>query len=150
MVESTIAPNRIVVGVDGSDSSFEALRWAARLGVATGATIEAVTAWHYPNYVMDGLGDHRPDQDAATIVGDAVVSVFGSDVPFGLTQRSEQGPPARVLLEASRGAEMLIVGSRGHGGFAGLLLGSVSSQCAEHAHCPVLVVHPNTNHGATQ
>lgn len=140
MVDTT-APKRIVVGVDGSDCSLAALGWAARLGVATGATIDAVTAWHYPTYMMGGVDDYRPDRDAERIVADAVALAFGSDIPFGLTQRSEQGMPARVLLGAARGAEMLIVGSRGHGGFAGLLLGSVSSQCAEHARCPVLVVH---------
>lgn len=72
--------------------------------------------------------------------------VFGSQRPPGLTVVVEQGPARNVLLDASDGAEML-VGSRGHGGFVGLLLGSVSAACAEHAHCPVVVIHAPTSSG---
>jgi nucleotide-binding universal stress UspA family protein len=70
--------------------------------------------------------------------------VFGGDRPAGLVTRVEQGGAARILIDVSQGANLLVVGSRGHGGFAGLLLGSVSSACAEHAACPVLVVHGET------
>ncbi|OZC75284.1 hypothetical protein CH251_11015 [Rhodococcus sp. 06-462-5] len=74
-------------------------------------------------------------------LAEATAAAFGTDLPAGLKQVARQGSAAKALLEASHDAEILVVGSRGHGGFVGLLLGSVSSQCAEHAHCPVLVVH---------
>jgi nucleotide-binding universal stress UspA family protein len=135
-------PGRIVVGVDGSVSSKQALRWAARLAAADGSRIEAVTAWDYPpsfNAPVDV--DWRPDLDADTILTETLDEVFGDHRPEGLEPVVAHGQARTVLIEASRGASLLVVGSRGHGGFAGLLLGSVSSACSEHAHCPVLVLH---------
>lgn len=133
---------RVVVGVDGSESSKEALRWAARIA-GTDGRIEAVIAWDYPtSYGWPTLlGDWRPDIDAEKLVVETVDEVFGATRPVGLTTRVIRGHARDVLLDASADADMLIVGSRGHGGFAGLLLGSVSAACAEHAKCPVLVVH---------
>jgi nucleotide-binding universal stress UspA family protein len=134
---------RIVVGVDGSEPSRAALRWAARLAPGIGATIEAVIAWEFPTNFGWAVetGDWRPDRDAETILNETLDAVFGSERPDGLVGSVREGRTASVLLEAARGAEMLIIGSRGHGGFTGLLLGSVSAECAEHASCPVLVVH---------
>lgn len=133
----------MVVGVDGSDSSIDALGWARRLAVVLDAEIDAVTAWHYP--VNDGMAiatlDWNPSIDAAGVLADAIRSAFGEDQPAGLRAVVTEGHPARVLLDASVDADMLVVGSRGHGGFVGMLLGSVSSYCAEHATCPVLVAH---------
>lgn len=134
----------IVVGVDGSDSSKNALRWAARLAPSLNATLHAIVAWEYP--IVFGLeggipGIWKPDETAKEILGNALDSVFGKERPAGLKGSISQGHPTFVLLDASKGADMLVVGSRGLGGFAGLLLGSVSSSCAEHATCPVLVVH---------
>lgn len=135
---------RIVVGVDGSPSSRTALRWAARIAEATGARIEATTTWDYPpTYGAPVDPSWRPDIDARTVLDDTLAAVFGDHRPPGLEAVVVHGQARIVLLNASEGAEMLVVGSRGHGGFAGLLLGSVSSACAEHAHCPVLVVHDN-------
>ena len=136
--------HQIVVGIDGSDSSKNALQWAARLAPSLGATIHAVVAWEYP--IVFGLeggmpGSWRPDETAKEILNHTLNAVFGNERPAGLKGSISQGHPTFVLLDASKGAEMLIVGSRGLGGFAGLLLGSVSSACAEHAKCPVLVVH---------
>lgn len=141
--EQRTEPSRIVVGVDGSPSSKTALRWAARLAAATGATIQAVIAWELPQTYgwPVGLDGWRPDVDAAKVVQDAVDEVFGPQRPTGLETVVIEGHPSEVLLGAGKRALMLVVGSRGHGGFAGLLLGSVSAACAEHAHCPVLVVH---------
>jgi nucleotide-binding universal stress UspA family protein len=136
------ASERIVVGVDGSESSKAALRWAARIASAIGARIEAVIAWDYPSgFAGPVYVEMRPDLDAETIVQDTLAEVFGPQRPPGLTVVVRQGPARNVLLDASAGAEMLVVGSRGHGGFVGLLLGSVSAACAEHAHCPVVIVH---------
>lgn len=134
-------PN-IVVGVDGSPSSLDALRWAAYPAVALNAEIDAVTSWDYP--ASDGVGGGAPAQwdpaeDAAQILADALTAVFGDHRPDGIRAVVCEGHPAQVLSHAGDGAEMLVVGSRGHGGLAGLLLGSVSAYCAEHAPCPVLV-----------
>jgi nucleotide-binding universal stress UspA family protein len=146
--EQSSASNRtsrrhLIVGVDGSESSIDALGWARRIAVVLDAEIDAVTAWHYP--ATDGFSyaavDWDPSVDAAGILADALRSAFGEDQPAGLRAVVTEGHPAKVLLDASADAEMLVVGSRGHGGFAGMLLGSVSSHCAEHATCPVLVAH---------
>jgi len=137
--------SHIVVGVDGSGQSKAALRWAARFLAITGGRIDAVIAWHPPasfgwSYVP---GDWNPEKDAEKVLSRAVDEVFGADRPLGMQLIVREGNPAKVLLDASRDADLLVVGSRGHGGFAGLLLGSVSAHCAEHATLPVLVVHGN-------
>lgn len=136
--------HKIVVGVDGSESSKEALRWAVRLAPSLKASIHAIVAWEYPILLgADGgmPGSWEPDVTAKEILKKSLDEVFGNKRPKGLKASISQGHPTSVLLEASKNAEMLIVGSRGLGGFAGLLVGSVSSTCAEHAKCPVLVVH---------
>ncbi|MDP9092646.1 MAG: universal stress protein [Actinomycetota bacterium] len=144
MTTQQSAPRRnIVVGVDGSPSSLDALRWAACMAVPLNAEIDAVTSWDYPaSYGMGGgaPADWDPAEDAARILADALTAAFGDHRPAGIRAAVYEGHPARVLSNASNGAEMLVVGSRGHGGFAGLLLGSVSAYCTAHAPCPVLVV----------
>jgi nucleotide-binding universal stress UspA family protein len=134
---------RIVVGVDGSPSSEQALRWGANLAAMMGVRLEAVTAWDFP--ASYGFGsvpqDWDPAGDMRKVLDDTVSAVFGDQPPAGLQRQVREGGAAKVLLEASQGAIMLVVGSRGHGGFAGLLLGSVSANVAEHAPCPVLVIH---------
>jgi nucleotide-binding universal stress UspA family protein len=135
-------PKPILVGVDGSNSSVDALRFAERLSKALGHPIEALTAWDYP--ALTGYfvaAEWEPERDARDILDTAIAEAFRSDVPQGLVRTVRNGSPARVLIEASSRAEMLVVGSRGRGGFVGLLLGSVSATCAEHARCPVLVMH---------
>lgn len=140
--QTTHERSRIVVGVDGSPESLLALKWAQTMARAMDATITAVTAWHmetvFGSYVVP---DWNPDEDAQQILKDAVQQAFGDKQPDGFSVECVRGRPAQVLMEYSKSAQMLIVGSRGHGGFAGMLLGSVSSACAEHASCPVLVVH---------
>lgn len=134
---------RIVVGVDGSDSSIEALRWAKRIAAAVGVEIDAAICWEFSLNLTYGVVpvDYRPDQDAEHILSAALTAAYGEGQPEGLRALVRDGHPAKVLTEAGRDAEMLVVGSRGHGGFVGLLLGSVSAYCAEHADCPVVVVH---------
>jgi nucleotide-binding universal stress UspA family protein len=138
--ESSVRRN-IVVGVDGSAASIDALRLAARAAVSAGAQLDVVTSWEWPtSYGTSGvIADWDPAADAAQILAQAIEAAFGEREPEGLRSLVCEGHPARVLIEASQDAELLVVGSRGHGGFVGLLLGSVSAYCAEHAACPVLV-----------
>jgi nucleotide-binding universal stress UspA family protein len=135
----------IIVGVDGSESSKQALRWALRYSDLTGTPATAVMTWQYPaDYGLVGFPPEselwRPDLDAARTLEATLTEVLG-DRRAAFAAITPQGNPAHVLVELSETATLLVVGSRGHGGFASLLLGSVSSACAEHARCPVLVVH---------
>jgi nucleotide-binding universal stress UspA family protein len=136
-------PPRIVVGVDGSSSSRLALRWAAALATASGSRLDAVIAWHFEaSYGRAYLPvDLNPALDAEKTLSETVDEVFGAHRPTDMRLAVAQGGAAKVLLRESEGARMLVVGSRGRGGFTGLLLGSVSASVAEHATCPVLVVH---------
>jgi nucleotide-binding universal stress UspA family protein len=137
---------RIVVGIDGSESSASALRWAIRQAELTGAAVDAVIAWHYPDMaasamVVGGMVSAYDFREIAEkIVADAVSTTLdpAGDVP--VRARIAQGHAAQVLLDASVDASLLVVGSRGHGGFAEALLGSVSQHCVQHALCPVVVV----------
>jgi nucleotide-binding universal stress UspA family protein len=142
---SATSTSRIVVGVDGSEQSKRALRWARHLATADGATIDALMVWNPPvvwGYGWTNVaGGWDPMVDAEKALTATVDDVFGAERPAGLTLLTVEGYPAYRLLEAAEKASLLIVGSRGHGGLAGVLLGSVSAMCAEHAHCPVLVVH---------
>ncbi|WP_434994277.1 universal stress protein [Arthrobacter sp. Ld5] len=149
---STAAAPRIVVGVDGSPQSVEALRYAQRLAPVFDATILAVAAWdypaEYPGYVPLGTSEFA---DAAKIhLEHAVTTAFGGTAPEGLETRVVFAHPGKALVQASRDAALLIVGRRGHGTFRGLLLGSVSTSCVSHAHCPVLVVHQVANEDGSE
>jgi nucleotide-binding universal stress UspA family protein len=136
-------PPRVVVGIDGSEQSKQALRWAAHFAKATGAQLEAVAAWQYPfGYGWSAVPvEWSPEQDTEKILTATIDEVMGADRPADMVLEVLDGNPAKVLITRGKGAQMIVVGSRGHGGFAGLLLGSVSSSVAEHATCPVLVVH---------
>jgi len=136
---------RIVVGVDGSPGSVAALSWAAGLAVETGAELEAVTAWELSYAWIDG---YAPDivrwaeearRDAEARLG-AAITAAGVSAQMTVTRTVVEGATAQALLDASKDADLLVVGSRGRGGFAGLLLGSVSQQCVHHARVPVTVV----------
>ncbi|HZR53684.1 MAG TPA: universal stress protein [Streptosporangiaceae bacterium] len=137
---------RIVVGVDGSEGSKHALRWAAKQAGYTGATLEVVAAWDYPatyGWVPVPPEDYALADFAEKSLNDAINEVFGADVPANLQRRVVEGHPAQVLVDASRDAELLVVGSRGYGGFADALLGSVSTYCVHHAHGAVTVIRPS-------
>jgi nucleotide-binding universal stress UspA family protein len=142
MMDQQIPPPAIVVAVDGSPPSLLALRWAAALAPALKARIKAVTAWEFQ--IAFGTFTPvvwRPDEEARRICADAVAKVFGPAAPDGPEILIRQGPAAKVLVEESRRAQLLILGSRGYGGFEGLLLGAVSGTVAEHSHCSVLIAH---------
>jgi nucleotide-binding universal stress UspA family protein len=136
----------VVVGVDGSAESIEALTGAARYAASTGATISAVHAWHYPSAGPVPAG--RPPQQITDQVrammqetlDTALTQVFGTTTPTNVGTKVAYGHPAMVLVNESAGADLLVVGNRGHGAFHGMLLGSVSIHCVTTSSCPVVVV----------
>jgi nucleotide-binding universal stress UspA family protein len=135
---------RIVVGVDGSENGLAALRWAIEEGRLRNASVEAVLAWHYPNTGVEFMPytDASRFEDAARQTLDAALRTVCPDdaTQPRVEQFVVQDSPASALVGAAKDADLLVVGSRGRGGFAGLLLGSVSAQCVHHAPCPVVVV----------
>jgi nucleotide-binding universal stress UspA family protein len=131
--------------VDGSDGSKHALRWAARQAGLTGAALEVITAWDYPatlGWAPIPPQDYDLPGYAQKSLAAVIDEVFGSEAPVSLRTRVVQGHAAQILVEASAGAELLVVGNRGYGGFADALLGSVSTYCVHHAHGPITVVRP--------
>jgi nucleotide-binding universal stress UspA family protein len=144
MSEATaVEETRIVVGIDGSDSAQGALRWALRQAKLTGSRVEAVTAWHYPStYGWEPTGaDSDFEGDARLVLSQALTGVDGVEPGVAVLPLIAEGHPADVLLHAAKGADLLVLGSRGHGGFTSALTRSVSLHCVLHAHCPVLVLH---------
>jgi nucleotide-binding universal stress UspA family protein len=133
---------RIVVGVDGSDSSKAALRWAIGQAKLIGASVDAVTAWRYPTgYGWTPVASEIDfEGDAKSALTQALGEVSGFDPEVPVRPLVAEGHAAEVLLRAAEGAGLLVVGSRGHRGFASALAGSVSLYCVLHAHCPVLVM----------
>ncbi|WP_336629424.1 MULTISPECIES: universal stress protein [unclassified Microbacterium] len=139
----TIDTHRIIVGIDGSESSVAALRYAARLADALDVPLEAVTTWYYSSITgAELVVEWTPEIVAEDTLSTTIDRAFGDTPPSRLTRTVVGGMPAATLIEMSRSCEMLVVGNRGHGGFVGLLLGSVSAACVRHAHSPVLVVRP--------
>jgi nucleotide-binding universal stress UspA family protein len=139
---------RIVVGVDGSPASKRALSWAADQARATGDELEIVTSWEIPTWLVSGSAaasaepvlDYDFAGEAARSLKEAVAEVLGEPGELHYREIVAEGHPAVSLVRHSEGAELLVVGSRGHGEFAGMLLGSVSMYVAAHAHCPVLII----------
>lgn len=134
---------RIVVGVDGSPASVRALQQAVELAAALGAEVDAVHTW-LVSYgatelsMMPAVPSTELQAAAEQTLAEAVAAVDTKGVT--VNRIVTEGDAASTLLEAAEGADMLVVGSRGHGGFVGLLLGSVSHKVIHHAPCPVLVV----------
>jgi nucleotide-binding universal stress UspA family protein len=145
---------RVVVGIDFSSGARAALLFALQDAVRRGVPVEPVTAYRPPDYWMDfyAVASYQPDQQrtaALDRLGEFVAEVVaeGPQPPPAVHPRAVMGAPADVLIHESHGADLLVVGSRGHGGFTSMLLGSVSMQCALHASCPVTVVHsPEAHH----
>ena len=131
---------RIVVGVDGSDASIAALHAAGSLAGPLGATVEAWACWDVPPgyglYLVVGIEGF--EYAARQSLEQALADAFGPALPAFVNPRLVRGKASEQLIEGSRNSSLLIVGRRGHGS---LVLGSVSSACVSHAHCPVLVVH---------
>jgi nucleotide-binding universal stress UspA family protein len=137
----------IVVGVDGSASSREAIKWAIDEARLRKTKVDAVFAWQSPlvvgaQYIPPDLIDPEAlDRHAEEIV-EAAVAEAGAASDVEIESRAVEGMPAGVLLAESRDADLLVLGSRGRGGFSELLLGSVGQQCVHHAVCPVVIVRP--------
>jgi nucleotide-binding universal stress UspA family protein len=136
----------ILVGVDGSRGSRKALAWAAAEAAEHGAELIVVHVWERTlppaagNPAVPAGHASETSQDAADELVQIVKEELGEDPPVVAQPRVKRGRPAEVLIEESAGADLLVVGTRGHGGFAGLLLGSVSQHVAAYAQCPVTVV----------
>jgi nucleotide-binding universal stress UspA family protein len=130
----------IIVGTDGSPGSIEALRWALRQAQATGAEVRVLLAWE----VATTLGNlsEMTEVDwadiARTAIDEAAAAEPGLTAP--ISTEAVPGHPSNILVEASKDADLLVVGCRGHGRVREMMLGSVSNHCTHHAHCPVVVV----------
>jgi nucleotide-binding universal stress UspA family protein len=124
-----------VAVVDGSVPSRAALAWAVRQARLTGAVVEAVIAWEIPSTygLTIPVGGFDFEGTAAQVAADAIAEVSSPDEPAKIRTKVVQGHPAQVLLDASAGAELLVIGSPGHGGFVEAMLGSVGQHCVHHA-----------------
>lgn len=139
--------SRIVVGVDGSLSSNAALDWAADEADSTGASLVLLHSWEW----LTGAGwavipsDFDPQHGAETLLGKSAGTVQIEHPMLTISVVAVEGQAADQLVGASNGADLLVVGCRGHGELSGMLLGSVSDYCANHAHCPVMVMRGADN-----
>lgn len=138
---------RIVVGIDGSEYSPAALQMAGRIASALNAPIDVITClgwsdFYLPSHLPPGNEEITVQLEAIAkrLMEQAIERAYGQDRPQNLTTAVKVGSPAKVLVEESRDAQLLVVGRRGHGGLLGQIMGSVSAACTAHAHCPVLVV----------
>ena len=133
----------VVVGVDGSDGSKAAVDWAAHYAATVSAPVELVITWHYPvaygTVPMVGL-DTDFEEMAGKVVSEMAAEARRSHPEVAFSTKVIPGAAAPALIHEAEGARLLVVGSRGHGAFTGMLLGSVSAHCVHHAPCPVVVV----------
>ncbi len=145
--------NRIVVGIDGSAESKRALRWAVAEAKLRGAALRVVHVWTFP-YTAAGPGlDPTLDaqmiddvrRSAERLVERELAELGDEAAGIDIERAVVDGAPAPTLIAAAEGSDLLVVGSRGHGGFSGLLLGSVSQQCSHHAPCPLVIVRARTD-----
>ncbi|MFC9926438.1 universal stress protein [Streptomyces sp. NPDC127190] len=142
-MDTDVSEPRVVVGVDGSQSSYEALRWAVRYAGLVGGTVEAVAVWELPGlYGWSGpaVDMDVDEEETRQTMSQELTDVLGEQAVGSVRTRVVHGNPAEVLLRAAEGAQALVVGSRGRGGFARALLGSVSQHVSQHASCPVVIV----------
>jgi nucleotide-binding universal stress UspA family protein len=135
--------DRIVVGIDGSRSSKSALAWAAHQAELMDLPLTVVAVWDYPmtwGWSPPWPPEFNPEADAGKVLDDTVTEVLGSEPAVKIERRVLQGHPSPVLVAESKSAKLLVVGSRGHGEFAGMLIGSVSEFVTTHSRCPVVVI----------
>lgn len=145
--------DRIVVGVDGSPHSRQALLWALHQARLTGQSVDAVISWSIPvDWGVGGVGAVLTvdwEGQAAAALADTIAALGNAPGADQVTRHVVMGHPAGVLLDAAADAGMLVVGSRGRGGFTGMLLGSVSQHVVPRAPCPVVVVHAREDGAAS-
>jgi len=134
----------VVVGVDGSTSSVGALRAGAQIARQFDATLVAVVAWQMRPFEGTYPIGYSPESDAQRIAEEAEAGAFEGALPEHYERTLVGQPPVAALIDASRDADLVVVGTRGHGGVVGMLLGSVSAAVAQYAHCPVLIHRPHT------
>jgi nucleotide-binding universal stress UspA family protein len=140
--EHEVASGRIVIGIDGSAASIEALDWAGRQAQLTHGTLELIMTWDWPTtyaWAASFPDDYDPSEGMPELLAKAAEGLRVKFPDVAIVSRVVQGHPAPLLVEASKGADLLVVGSRGHGEFVGMLIGSVSEYCATNAHCSVLI-----------
>jgi nucleotide-binding universal stress UspA family protein len=148
--ESGIEAGRVVVGIDGSELSLDATRIAFEEASLRRAGLTLLHVWNVAGYdsagvvVPETFNLEEAHSDELRAMAETVAGLADKYPDVQVEQRLRQGRPAKALADASRGAAMVVVGSRGHGGFASLVLGSTSRALLHHAHCPVLVVKPGT------
>jgi nucleotide-binding universal stress UspA family protein len=136
----------IVVGVDGSASARDALEWALAETRLRDETVRVICAWHFSPPAYGALGYIPPvsyesfERAAEEAMNETLAALTHSAKGLRLERAVVNGEAAQVLIEAAKDADLLVVGSRGHGNLAGMLLGSVSHQCALHAECPVVII----------
>ncbi|MET9424264.1 MULTISPECIES: universal stress protein [unclassified Streptomyces] len=145
MTDTTGTAGRIVVGVDGSEPSIRALRWAVRQAGLTGDSLEAVISWEYPaagwaSMVAAIPTDFDPEGLAAKILDDTLEQTLGAEAAAAITRTVLVGNAAQALMDRAAGASLVVVGDRGYSGFKATLLGSVGLHLSQHAPCPVVVV----------
>jgi nucleotide-binding universal stress UspA family protein len=140
-------PQVVVTGVDGSEESVAALSWARRYAEATGATVRAVRAWHFPSAAgLPPVGltpapvREEVEQRLTEQLTESIAQAYAGEPAAGVQTRLVYGRAAQVLVDESADADLLVVGHRGHGAFPGMPLGSVSAHRVSSAHCPVVVV----------
>ncbi|MEU9448851.1 universal stress protein [Streptomyces sp. NPDC048277] len=138
---------RVVVGVDGSPASYAALRWGVRYAALVGGAVEAIAAWELQglqNWSGPAVDMDIDEEEARQRMRQELTDVLGADAAGSVDSHVVHGNAADILLRAAQGAEVVVVGSKGRGGFARALLGSVSQHVSQHAPCPVVIVRSET------
>lgn len=130
----------IVVGVDGSPASRDAVAWAAKQAKLTGASLRAVASWRWPNYITRVPPGVDPAADTRQTLDDVLAEALAEHADVEVTRHVVEGPPGPALLTQAVGAELLVVGAKGRAAFPGMLLGSVAEYCVRNGECPVVVV----------
>jgi nucleotide-binding universal stress UspA family protein len=135
-----MADRVIVVGVDGSQASKDALNWAAEQARLTGASLRAVSSWRWPNYLTRVPPGADPAADTARTLDEVVDETVAGYAGVSVSKHVIEGPPGPALLTQAEGADLLVVGAKGRAAFPGMLLGSVAEYCVRNGDCPVVVV----------
>ncbi len=130
----------IVVGVDGSPASKDAVVWAANQATLVGAELRAVASWRWPNYITRLPPGVDPAADTKRTLDEIVDAALADFTELEVTRHVVEGPPGPALLTQAEGADLLVVGAKGRAAFPGMLLGSVAEYCVRNGDCPVVVV----------